>query len=200
MMRNRLLLPTPFRWHQAKTSKDKKRNGMNYKLDFKINLRKIIVALLMIIGIVPFVINSRNKSLINEWRTRYNIDDHHIFTQEIKRGMASFICYLLIESSEQIEVQLYLDDISPTTPTEQQFNDELQHILGHYKTYPNDFKLALIRLFKNSYTQSQTSGELDKALWQKSLKQYYKVIYAMLDDEHRSFNYGAAQDKALPKP
>lgn len=174
---------------------------MKYKLSFKINFRKVIIASILIIGIIPFVINSRNKSLVNEWRTRYNIDDQHIFTQELKRGMASFICYLLSDASDRdITIQASLDDILPTNPTEQQFNHKLQYVLSHYKTYPNDFKLALIRLFKDSYTQSQKTGTFEAALWHKSLKQYYMVVYATLDDQHKTFNYGPAREKPLPTP
>ncbi len=174
---------------------------MNYKLDFKFNMRKTIAALILIIAIIPLVINTQKNSMINEWRTRYNIDDQHIFTQELKNGLATFICYMLIETGpEQLEVQTVLDDHAIASPTEQEFNTQLQSVLEHYQSYPNDFKLALIKLYKNSYTLSQKSGSLDKQVWKKSLRQYYNLIYSMLDDSHKTFSYGPSQGGFLPAP
>jgi hypothetical protein len=174
---------------------------MNYKLDFKFNTRRIIAALLLIIAVIPLVINRHHNSMLNEWRTRYNIDDQHIFTQELKNGVASFICYMLIQTGpEQVEVQTDLDDHEIVSPTEQEFNDQLQSILNHYQTYPNDFKLALIKLYKNSYTLSQKSGSVDKQVWKKSLSQYYNLIYTMLDTTNKTFAYGPLQGKILPAP
>ena len=173
---------------------------MNYKIDLKFSARKITAGLAIIIGIVPFIIKSNNKSVINEWRAQYNIDDQHIITQDLRNGMASFICYLLVDTaSENIEVQAYIDDFTPTTPTEQHFHEELQRILTSYDSYPNDFKLALIKLFKNCYIFSLSAGVFDKRTWHYALKQYYRVVYAMLDDQHQAFSYGPAQGKMLPQ-
>lgn len=178
---------------------------MNYKIDMRLNFRKLVTATLLIIALIPLAIKTQNKSKLAQWQATYHINDDHILTQDLKNGICSFIVYLLMRSNvPSTGTQATFSQLPATEPNEQKFNAELQTAMASYPNYQllvvNNFRQAMQRLFTNSYLDAYKQGNFDKNAWQKSLLSYYKILYDKLDNSHTNFGYGPLKGRALPKP
>lgn len=178
---------------------------MNYKIDLRLNFRKLVTATLFIIAIIPLAIKTQNKSKLVQWQATYHINDDHILTQDLKNGICSFIVYLLIRSGmPSTNTQAIFSQLPTAEPSEQKFNAELQTAMAAYPNYQllvvNNFRQAMQRLFTNSYLDAYKMGNFDKKAWQKSLLSYYKIIYDRLDNNHKNFGYGPLKGRSLPRP
>lgn len=146
-------------------------------------MKRYILTLLLVLCLA---IDGRDQAQMNGWKKSYYVDKQ--LDQSYLNGIASFIAYLVTQK-----------------PSETYFNTEFQRIMASYPQAPHYFKLSLIKLFKNAFTQlhkqkQNSEGILSKEemIWKYELMGYYETMYPLLDNQHKTFGYGQYRGKPLP--
>ncbi len=202
--------------------------------------------MMLIFSVACAPLTASDPAHIKTWQKQYFLDKN--LGQEYLNTLASYISYLMQTKPDEIKKYLQ-EDIDAAMKSVSKIN-------GSENKVPNTFKLALIKVFKNAYSQAykdtmkiekakkaqlaallarrrqkgtnkkpseqpatekieliedsrsddqeptDTSDSLhiDRCAWKQALNNYYATIYALLDDQHKTFNYGHRRGKTLPAP
>lgn len=140
--------------------------------------KKLTLALLIL---APFLVRAEQNVRVSDWMNHYYVDAK--MDQAYLNGIASFIAYLMEKD-----------------PSENGFDTELKIVREEFKSAPNYFSQGLIKLFKNSFSQVYVPNQpaIDQAVWRTALMDYYQPVYNLLDEKHKTFNYGEKKGDNLP--